>query len=335
MSGIKTLNYFVNWAIYGRGNNLSDLPNDKLTHILYTFANIRENGEVFRTDNWADIDKHYPGDQWDEPGTNIYGCVKQLGLLKKHNRNSDPGRTKFAETATQLILDWRFDGLDVDWEYPKNDDEANNLSLLLKKFTLDMAAAAAGQNRGFLTIAGPAGRENYTKFKFSHLTPHLDFYNLMAYDYSGAWSTAAGHWANLEEPTSTPKNTPYSISEALDYYINKSKVPLPKIILGMPLYGRGFTNTDSPGHPFEGIGQGHWEQGIWDYKDLPFTGASEHLDKQAGASWRFNPTDRMIISYDTQEMGEIKAEYILQHQLGGAMWWGSSGDKGGKAPRKS
>ncbi|KAK6331280.1 Endochitinase 1 [Orbilia blumenaviensis] len=350
MSGGKfSVGYFVNWGIYGRKFPPSLIPADDLTHILYAFADLSpDSGEVKLSDAWSDKDIHYPGDSWNEDPSNLYGNFKAIYNLKKAKRHLkvlisiggwtyspkfhpvviDPAkRAKFVESSVQLLEDYGLDGLDVDYEYPSDDAQARGYVELLKELrqALDAHAAKKAANYRFLlTIAAPCGPQNYQKLHVKAMDEQLDFWNLMAYDFSGSWDPVANHQANIY-------GGPVSGSEAVRWYINQG-VARHKIILGIPLYGRSFMNTQGPGTAFSGVGQGSWEQGVYDYRALPLPGSNVSHDSQALASWSYNPGNKEMISFDSEEVAKWKGEWIQQEGLGGSMFWELSGDKGSDRP---
>ena len=196
------------------------------SHILYAFANIKgDTGEVFLSDTWSDQDIHYPGDSWNDSGKNLYGNFKAIYKLKKEHRHLkvllsiggwtysptfhpvvvNPAlRSKFVASAVRLLEDNGLDGLDIDYEYPQNDEQARGYVELLRELrrALDQHAQKKGANYKFLLtvnvesmfydvatnrnipqIAAPCGPDNYNRLHVREMDQQLDFWNMMAYDF--------------------------------------------------------------------------------------------------------------------------------------------------------
>lgn len=126
--------------------------------------------------------------------------------------------------------------------------------------------------------------------------------------------------------SNNPYSTPFNTDQAITYYIQKGATAS-KINLGIPLYGRAFTNTDGPGTNFSGVGSGSWENGIWDYKVLPQAGATVTELSNVVAAYSYDASQRTMISFDTPSIVQLKGGYVLSKGLGGGMYWDSSSDR--------
>lgn len=68
------------------------------------------------------------------------------------------------------------------------------------------------------------------------------------------------------------------------------------------------------------------------FQALPTSGSTETNLPALGASYSYDPAARKLISYDTPEIAQQKAQYILSKGLGGGMWWETSSDNSPTGP---
>lgn len=194
---------------------------------------------------------------------------------------------------------------------------------------LDQYAAKNAPGYHFLiTVAASAGPQHYSNMDLKGMDPYVDAWHLMAYDYAGSWDSTSGHQSNIFTNSKNPQSTKFNTEQAVHDYVSRG-VPVNKIVLGLPLYGRSFEATSGLGQTYTGIGAGSIEQGVWLYRDLPRPGAQEVYDDVAMASYSYDPSTKELISYDTVSSAMTKAHYLVKKGLGGAVFWEASGDKSG------
>ncbi|KAB5589554.1 Glycoside hydrolase family 18 protein [Ceratobasidium theobromae] len=219
------------------------------------------------------------------------------------------------------------DGIDIDFEFPTAGAQAKGYVSLLSELrtALNKHAAKKGEKNPYqITAAVPAGSDNYTKLLVSQMDPSLTYWNLMAYDYSGEWSSAADDQANLYGPTTTGFDT----NTAIQWY-TANGATASKIALGMPIYGRAFQNTDGRGKSYRGVGDGTWDKGVYDYKALPLSGAVVREDSARGSSYTYDSKKREWVSYDSPNIVRQKSKYAMSKGLAGGMFWELAADKAG------
>ncbi|SCY79800.1 glycosyl hydrolase family 18 protein [Alkaliphilus peptidifermentans] len=290
--------YYTAWSTYGRNYNVPDIPADKITHINYAFANISNQGTIMLGDPWADVEKAFPGDSWDQP---LKGHFNQLNKLKENHPHlqtlisvggwtwsdkfsdialTNASRSNFAASCVDFIRQYGFNGVDIDWEYPVEGGMPNNIyrpedkqnfTHLLRELREQLDAA--GQEDGtyyLLTVATSAGADKILNLELDQIHQYLDFINVMTYDFHGGWENITNHhaplYANPNDPSSNNPpgyiKTKYNTHSAIQQYLDGG-VPEDKVVVGVPFYGRGWSGvTNNNNGLFQsaaGVPPGTWD----------------------------------------------------------------------------
>nr|AAX69085.1 teratocyte released chitinase [Toxoneuron nigriceps] len=355
----KIVCYFGSWAVYrpGRGKfDIKYIDPTLCTHLIYTFTGL--NGDTVKVlDAWQDLP-----DNWGKDGFGRFNALREIspstktliaiggwneGSTKYSKMASDPAaRERFADNVVKFIKKWNFDGFDLDWEYPNQrggspSDIENHVELL-------KALRTRFDKEGLILSAAVAAAESSASksYKISEVSKYLDFINLMAYDFHGAWESQTGINAPLRVAAADSGDyRGWNVESSVNYWL-KQGAPKEKLILGVPLYGRAFTLSNPKqnkiGAPTRGPGAaGPYtrEAGMLGYNEickmLQKRDWNVIYDEERCAPYAYK--DQQWVGFDNIKSIREKAQLAKKMDLGGAMIWSVEtddfhGDCGEKYP---
>jgi chitinase len=301
------------------------IPFKKLTHLIHVALVVASSG-----DGSIEISPHAIEARLipkaHAAGVRVLVCVQGPAVAFSKVAASPMARSRFAQNLKDFILKYSYDGVDMDWEVPQGQADVANDVLLMQALR-----DALPFPRYLVSMATPSEPGHWGEYDFARLTPIVDFYNVMTYDFHGPWTDHAGHNSPLFSNASDPGNDG-SIDDSMNLYLNKLGVSPQKINLGTAFYGYEFPvgqlhgpcNCDKSTASREygtyikpRIGKDGWVQSVDPIAMAPYL---THGNAPAG-----------FITFDDAESTARKVVYALDvRDLGGVFMWELSEDYDGK-----
>jgi chitinase len=317
--------------------NASKIEAAKLTHLLYAFANVKNNKAYLVYPKTDEINiRNLIRLRKVNPKLKILLSVGGLGW--SHNFSdmalTEQGRQTFAESCANLVKRFDLDGIDIDWEFPGYPGEGGNIyrpedkqdytlmfRTLRKRF--DRLEEKAGKH--FTITAAVDGWA-------SHFVPHtemgkvseyLDYVCLMAYNFN-TQQLSGGHY--LYSPRDW---LPDGSADGAVKGFAAAGVPRDKLVLGAGFFPAKFVmNSDDPRRRGYST-RPRFHGGLYRvYQMANKDGYKRYWDGEGQSPYLFNATRKIKISYEDTASVKAKCYYILAHHLGGIMYWDYFSDPG-------
>ena len=326
--------YYASWAAYS-GFTPLDIENvDKLTHIFYAFANIGSDLKVTMGDPEVDpanfqellqLKKQYPQ----------LKTILSIGGWTWSARFSDAVSTQarreaFADSAIAFMVQYGFDGIDIDWEYPVSGGlstnktrtaDKENFTLLMKTLREKLVIRGIFERKQYLlTFAGPSDATCLKNFELQKVASYVDFALAMTYDMHGGEGGYTDFNAPLYTPSERSPQYQWSSDDAVNAWLGAG-FPREKLILGIPFYGRQFNNATAGGNglyqTFSKASSVNYDVIVAQY--LSDSSYTRYLHPGARVPWLYN--GNTFVSYDDAQSIAEKGAYIKARGLRGAGIW--------------
>ncbi len=217
----------------------STIDYTNLTHVIFSFAHPAKDGSVLMNGEQAKINLKTMVKKAREHNTKVLLAVGgwyhiQGGESYEYFKaaiSSTTSRSKLVNELISITKTENLDGIDIDFEHPRSNEDAKNLNIFIKMLDeklskLDKELTIAVYSK----IHSVTGTEIQSVVFKPEMFKHVDFVNIMAYD--GQWD-GEYNAANL---------SPYRFAEDIVEYwsnlFNKHHLPKEKLVLGVPFYAQ-------------------------------------------------------------------------------------------------
>lgn len=364
----------ASWQWYDRSKlaKPSNMDFKKVTRVNYAFFQLDGYGNIWGTDEWADprllfgdvTGECQPGAprcrcSWTEPhhkscsyhlentglislvhsaGREIYPSIGGWTLSDPFSTMAaDPtSRTNFARNCRNLIVEYNFDGIDIDWEYPGyaahsgTPADKGNFNLLLRDISMELDKLSQETGRSYgLTAALPCGPSNIGNIDITTVADYLTEFNLMTYDFHGAWDATTGVNSPLYDQSDDPEQG-WSVDGCVNNWIARG-APQEKLNIGLGFYGRSFREAKDMGVAHAGTDDMSWaiDEGSPQYFNImeQINSMSVQWDDETQTPYAlFTDSKGGLVSYDNEQSICLKTEYADSRSLNGFIIWELSGD---------
>lgn len=166
-------------------------------------------------------------------GTRVHLCIT---LFSGHSTffSSAEAKAALIDTTIKLLQSRHAHGVNLDFEAVPS-----SLTMQYNEYLIAFADSLHNALPGsIVSIAAPAVDWS-GMLDLTELSQHLDYFMIMGYDYYWSGSSTAGPEAGLYPMESGYQ---YGVSSTISWYL-KNGVPVQKLLLGVPYYGRDWSVT--------------------------------------------------------------------------------------------
>ncbi|KAI8774725.1 chitinase protein 4 [Biomphalaria glabrata] len=299
----------------------TQVPADLCSHIIYSYGNVSPDG--IKPKKSEDVQNYKTILNLKQTNPNLKVLLSlQFGFESVVRAGSDI-MTDFTKKAVVFLQNYGFDGVDLDWEFPKASDK-ENYQQFIKIFKSEFAKVNM-----LLSMALPNSPFYFKGFDANTLTSYVDFMTAMTYDLH-MFKRNIDNSTGYNSPLFTPKGDGkyYSTSAVINFYLTQN-ITASKLLVGIPTFGRSWTLADPSKHDLHSpaVDKGspgpyrHF-RGVYLYPDACVAktqGATTVADDVNVAAYLyFNTT---WVSYDNIWTIQQKVAWMKSQNLGGVGVW--------------